>query len=531
MNHRHRSRTAFIVFLLCLPLALIAYFVFSFSNEKLNADEIKTMIISHEGGEPDEYTDRESISFYTELFLSSSKLNSPMRELEEEPAVNVRLEREDSVLTYVIYPELSETGCMFTDQKGVCYLIPKESARSMLSRREFAFLYAESALPELKVISGSKETEVIPASYGWYYKKQNGEYAEYTEKSVADGSESYSIYANRTNTMVFSRKPDELNVTICDSSGNVLPQNELGSLVFGNDTLLKVTVSATWLRTGAGNCDGRASYEFELLYDIPAILSVSSDTVEIGSGVQVDVRFLNNDETVYLRSDLELGELYFTDNEGIKTAILGVADTNHPGKYSIEYTIGDNTGYFDISLTGKAQDERTEIYRMSVSEELYEQALSNAAKEELNAIIESIYSVPPEKTYSVLGFAKPVASGSLVQPFGTRVIANITNNTETHLYYSIGDTYSVSKGAGIYAASKGRIAYTGECGALGKVVIIDHGCGVFSWYYGLDSIERGEGTEVGPSTLLGKAGVNPYDNTSTVGFCVTAGKVFIDPTP
>ena len=63
------------------------------------------------------------------------------------------------------------------------------------------------------------------------------------------------------------------------------------------------------------------------------------------------------------------------------------------------------------------------------------------------------------------------------------------------------------------------------------MVIIDHGCGVFSWYCGLSSIERGEGTEVGPSTLLGKAGVNPYDNTSTVVFCVTAGKVFINPIP
>ena len=33
MNLRHRKRTALIVFLLCLPLALIAYFLFTFTNE------------------------------------------------------------------------------------------------------------------------------------------------------------------------------------------------------------------------------------------------------------------------------------------------------------------------------------------------------------------------------------------------------------------------------------------------------------------------------------------------------------------
>ena len=531
MNLRHRKRTALIVFLLCLPLALIAYFLFTFTNEKLNADEITNMEITSDGADAIVYTDRESISFYTELFLASSKLNSPMRELENEPAVKVRLEREDSVLTYVIYPELSETGCMFTDPRGVCYLIPKEDARAMLSRKEFSFLYVASALPELTIVSGSSSTEILPVSYGWYYKKQDGTYEQYKEKPVTEGGEYARIYSNRSNSMTFSRKPDELSVTITDKDGNILPQTELGPLVFGNDTVLKVTVNATWLRTGAGNCDGSASYDFELLYDIPAILTLSSDTAQIGSGVVINVRFLNEDETVTLKSGLDLGELYFTENEGVKTAVLGVADTNFPGKYEIEYTIGDNTDYFDLTVAGKTQDERAEIYRMSVSDELYEQALSDSAKAELNGIIESIYSTAPEKTYSVLGFAKPVSSGKLVQPYGTRVIANVNNTTDTHLFYAIGNTYSVDKEAGVYAAAKGRIAYTGECGTLGKVVIIDHGCGVFSWYYGLSSIERGEGTEVGPSTLLGKAGVNPYDNTSTVVFCVTAGKVFINPIP
>jgi septal ring factor EnvC (AmiA/AmiB activator) len=168
---------------------------------------------------------------------------------------------------------------------------------------------------------------------------------------------------------------------------------------------------------------------------------------------------------------------------------------------------------------------------LSVSQELYEKTLGADAAAELEAITEAIYSTAPEKTYSVTGFAKPVSSGKLAQPYGTRIIVNVEDSPDTYLLYSIGDTYSVDEGAGVYASAKGRIAYTGECGTLGKVVIVDHGCGVFSWYYGLDTIERGADTEVGPSTLLGTAGKNQYDGTFTVGFCVMAGKVFVDPFP
>ena len=531
MDHRHRSRTALIVFLLCLPLALIAYFAYTFINEKLNVEEIVTVYVSHEGSETITYRDRESIEFYTELFLTSSKLASPLRETEEGSAVTVKLDRGDSMPAYKIYPELSETGCMFTDPRGVYYLIPKESARAMLSREEFAYLYTASVLPDLIVSSGELRTEIAPVEYGWYYKKQDGTYADYNDRPVSEGDENARIYADRANSMTFSRRPDELNVTITTSAGEILTQTDLDSLVFGSDTHLNVRVEAIWLRTGAGNCNGSAVYEFDLLYDIPAIVAVRSGEVEPGGCAEIDVRFLNPDEKVILNSELALGELFFSENEGVMTAVLGVADNNAPGSYTVGYTIGDNTGSFVLEVGGKAQGERTDIYRMSISAELYEKALSGTAQEELQSIMDSVYAEASEKAYSVLGLAKPLVSGKEIQSYGTRVIVNVDDTADTLLFYAIGNTYSAPRGSAVYAAAKGKIVYAGSCGMLGNLIIIDHGCGVMSWYYGLESIERGVGTEVGQSTTLGLTGVNEYDGTETLGYCVTAGKVFVNPTP
>ncbi|MBO4501606.1 MAG: M23 family metallopeptidase [Clostridia bacterium] len=534
MNHRHRSRTALIVFLLCLPLALIAYFTYSFLNEKLDPDDIVKIDISSEGSEKVTVSEREDIVFYTDLFESSVKLDKPLREIDESTAVRFDIDRGDSVLHYYIYPELSETGCMFKDQKGNYYQIQKEDARAMLSRAEFAYLYVASALPELKVISGSTETEIQPLSYSWEYKQQNGEYVEYNEKPVSDGSEKSRIYSNRTNSMVFSRKPDDLVVTITDPNGNVLPQTDIGDLVLGNDTLLTVTVNATWLKTGMGNCDGSATYEFELLYDIPAMLAVSTNETTPGGCVILNLRFLNDDEQVILRcesKDIELGELYFSENEGVMTAALGIGynDKLVPGKYTVYYTIGENNGSFDLNLS--APTGKSSTYRLSMTGELYETALGEAAQAELQDIIDVIYSAVSEKAYVLPPFAKPVTSDKLAQAYGTDVIVTIDDSPNSHPFNAIGNTYSVSVGDKVYAAAKGKVAYVGYCGTLGDVIIIDHGCGVFSWYYGLDNIERGVGTEVGPSTALGTAGRNQYDNTASVGFCVTAGKVFINPTP
>ncbi len=528
MYQKRKSKKAFLCFLLCLPLFLIAYLAFTYATEKLDPNEIKSIKITTPDGNVVSSEDKDEIGFYTDIFLNSSKLSSPLRNIGDADVVEVDLDREDSVLKYRIYPELSETGCMFSDPDGKFHLIANEDAKNMLSRQAFAFLYKSSSLPELVITSGALEKAVTPTSYGWFYKMQDGTYTEYKDSPVEENGY-YSIYSDRVNSLSFSRKPDNLTVSITDPNGQLLPVNDLSSLIFSGDTLLRVTIEAEWIRTGSTNCHGNAVYSFDLLYDIPAVLTVSDTKASIGGNVTLNVKHLNDNEQVILTSPLSLGELHFSENEGVKTAVLAIDDTNAPGTYDILYTIGDNGGSFELTLNGEVRLARSSIFRMTMTNDLFEKTLGDAASLKFEELKKQIDSLSGSKAYAILPFKKPTYSGSLIQGFGTKVITNLENSTDTHIFYSIGNVYETAENSSVSASADGKVIYVGESDTLGNLVVIDHGCGLCTWYYGLSSIERNVGDEVVKGAVIGTSGINEYNEKSTFGFCMSAGGVFIDP--
>lgn len=529
MYQKRKSKTAFLCFLLCLPLFLIAYLVITYATERLDPKDIKSVEMITPDGVVTKSEKYEDIEFFVDIFLNSSKLSSPLRDTESAEYVQVNLDRDDSILRYRIYPELSETGCMFSSPDGKYHLISKEDARAMLSRPVFAFLYKASSLPDLIITSGTLEKTVLPESYGWYYRMQDGSYTEYNDTPLSESSEVFSIYSDRVNSLSFTRKPDNMTVSITDPNGQLLPVYDISSLIFSGDTLLNVTIVAEWNRTGDSNCHGSASYSFDMLYDVPAVLSVSDTNASIGGSVVINVKHLNDNETVTLTSELELGELHFTENEGVKTAVLAIDDTNSPGTYDILYNIGDNGGTFTLTLDGSVRLARSGIFRITLSNELFDKTLGESAEAKFAELRNQIESLLGDKTYDTLPFKKPTYSGSLFQEYGTKVITNLEGSSDTHIFYSIGNVYEVGENSSVSASADGKVIYVGENDTLGRLIVLDHGCGVCTWYYGLSSIERSVGDEVSRGAVLGMSGINGYNGKSTLGFCMSAGSVFITP--
>ncbi len=533
MNHRHRSRTAFICFLLCIPLAFIAYFAIIYYTEGIYAGKIRSVEVTVPGKEASVYEDDENVDFYVGMFRNARPLSAPLGDPEEYTTATVKYAGEGKDLIYKIYPALSLTGCMFADPDGKYFIISDKDAKTLLSRDEFSYLYSEVYLPTMYVATGELQTAVNPVSYEWRYKKIDGTYAEYTGTEVMENgpdTEVYSMYSDRINAIRFAREPDDTTVTISDENGDLVGQTDFNALIFGRDTKLTVTVEAVWNLTGVSVCDGRASYSFDVIYDIPAELSFSSDRAEIGGYMKVDVKYLNDGESVILDTALSTGGLRFTENEGIKTAVLGISDDNLPGVYDITYNIGDNRGTFELTVTGTPREDRDGIYRLNISETDYESMLGETASDEFDDILNEVYALIGDTTYAKISdLVTPTPSGDIALGYGVRVIVNIDNTVETNLLYSIGNSYNVVENSKITAAADGRVIYTGSSATLGSFMVIDHGCGVCSWYYGFTSMEREAGTQVQKGSILGFAGISPYTGEASLGFCVSAGKAFIKP--
>lgn len=72
--------------------------------------------------------------------------------------------------------------------------------------------------------------------------------------------------------------------------------------------------------------------------------------------------------------------------------------------------------------------------------------------------------------------------------------------------YHLGYDLSVTKQYPVEASNSGTVAFTGELGIYGNVVILDHGLGLFTLYGHLSSIDVKAGDSVTQRQILGKTG-------------------------
>jgi len=84
-------------------------------------------------------------------------------------------------------------------------------------------------------------------------------------------------------------------------------------------------------------------------------------------------------------------------------------------------------------------------------------------------------------------------------------------------------------GASIPAANKGKIVYVGDFGIYGKMVLIDHGFGLFSLYGHLSSSDVTKGQIVEKNYTIGRSGKTGLAAGDHLHFSMLVNNVFVNP--
>lgn len=525
MNPSSKEKTVFSVLLL-LPIIFIAYFAIAYSSNSIDPGDISAVTVTLPGSEPLEFKNASDISFYANAVMDASEIASPLRPLNEGEAVKLVCDRGDKLLEFTLYPELSLTGCMLDKHDGKLYVLDNETARALLSRSEYSYLYESRFTKPLLLTSGGSVTKVMPSVYEWKYRLISGEYSDYDDSDVYDGVTVYSLYSDRTNSLSFDVPPQSVTVEITDENGDIVPESDVSKLIFARDTLLNIKVSAEWSHSSDSLFYGRATYEFRALYDVPSTISMSANAVEAGGAVLINVRHLNDAETLNVDSSLKVSSLAFSENNGYKTAVLAVDAEAQPGEYDIVFTIGENVITEKLTVLAANRD----FHRISIDKDAFDRLLGDPAVKELEGIIRNLNSAVSPIAYGDPSepLRAPTDTGTLEINFGTQVLMNIDNSTDSHACLSIGKVYKCVDGAKVCAAKAGKVVYSGMTLMLGNVVVIDHGCGLQTWYYCLKSTERSVGEELKAGDVVGFAGSNDYVSGPRICFASSVCGVFAD---
>lgn len=193
--------------------------------------------------------------------------------------------------------------------------------------------------------------------------------------------------------------------------------------------------------------------------------------------------------------------LYSTGQEGRYAVLLGADMQQKPGVY--DFIIRSDQGAVQEPIRIEILAAEFGIQELNLPQDQVELDAETLArvKWEQEKILSVMSGVRPDRLWNG-GFIPPV-EGRIQNRFGFRRIIN----GEPRSPHS-GEDISASKGTPVLAANDGVVVYTADQFFSGKSVVVDHGLGLFTMYFHLDSIEADQGAGIKKGQRLGTVGAS-----------------------
>lgn len=265
------------------------------------------------------------------------------------------------------------------------------------------------------------------------------------------------------------------------------------------------------------------TYLFDMDCDFPAALTAAS-SIKQGETLRISVAHAEGTELT-AQSDLGFAPQFFTNASSSygaeKIALLPIRYTTAPGVYTVTVQAGGQT--LTHSITVQQQDFEVQYLTMPQSTAA-ETALSAAANAEWNEKIEPLKLISDPAQYWENPFQQPTF-GPISTQFGS---IRYTNDDPTPTRHG-GTDIAAARGSIVAAANNGRVLFADYLQLTGNTVIIEHGFGLKSWYYHMDSLNVKTGDIVKKGDQIGTVGSTGYSTGPHLHFALSVNNVFVNP--
>ena len=284
----------------------------------------------------------------------------------------------------------------------------------------------------------------------------------------------------------------------------------------------EVAVPQADRRAPGQSAGGYGSFRYTARIDVNVEpkLEFSAVKVEQGSVITVLLTgFLDGLEPV-IENDLSLAQ--FCDVPGGKAAFIGVHYNREPGTYNIHVACGS------IDVT----QEVTVVHRDFPRQDLWidlsgsnGEASSAGANAQWRDAIYPLYELADAEIYWEGTFVRPCEATAKNTEYGLFRYTNGSPYPERHA----GIDYDCDLGDAVWSPARGRVVYADYLLATGNTVVVEHGGGLKSFFFHLDSLACAQGDFVEREQVVGYAGTTGYSTGPHLHYEARIGNQSVDP--
>jgi hypothetical protein len=467
--------------------------------------------LSGDSFEFDKKDGKEVIELFVNMNKSAISVGSLPDQLIGADFFLVKYKTTRSDVEYKYYFSLDSSPSYYTDGSGLAYQIDKKDVSKFAETVYAHSLYAASDVPSLTISHGES---VIPSSLKWYYLSDTGNFIE--SGFISDTASDLKTYQMDGGIgLNFTIAPDYLYVKARDESGEILFDDlyeNMSGLNIPSESGIRFDVVAKWYEDDAREYYGEIEYSFIADISAPAIFHLGETTLEPGyftviTGINIGdvskVKFAS--EPALICQGEEFTPVFYADGEYVR-ALIPTDYATDVEKYTFTLSYGASSQELTLNIKAKKFGSSTYHVTSSVAAMTYTDSTVAAFKNAMQEITEF-----SSETRMWSGKFSPATKENTVTiGFGRYVEVSSTEQEFRHE----GVDYYAPKGTEVLAVNAGTVVYVGAFDYPGKMIVIDHGMGLKSWYAHLDEINVEVGDKVETGEAIALAGTSGFASSS-----------------
>ncbi|SHJ44763.1 Murein DD-endopeptidase MepM and murein hydrolase activator NlpD, contain LysM domain [Dethiosulfatibacter aminovorans DSM 17477] len=196
------------------------------------------------------------------------------------------------------------------------------------------------------------------------------------------------------------------------------------------------------------------------------------------------------------------------------------------GAYSVDVSVDDlNLGrHYDLSSEIMLTDWDFKIQYLYVSDEVYESTNNDDAYREFRERVQTARGNSDKEKYWEGKFILPFDDFTLTTDFGEKRFVNDQLTSTRHS----GLDLAAPTGTEIHACNNGRVALAEYVTLTGNTLVIDHGMGLFTSYYHMDTIDVEKGDFLEKGDYVGTVGSTGFSTGPHLHWSISIYNTYVN---
>lgn len=436
----------------------------------------------------------------------------------------LNIKKNAEIESFIMYIDVKNKS-VYLSKDNDLFKVKKSISDSLLLNDSISSAFVSDAIKKVD-ISINDNVFVPSIQYDWSYKKADGS-DRIKNGTLSEGGQKAIIKNDDKIDIKFDVAPDGQSVKVYRDGEVIKTSNSIKeaiqSIQYDGDYLIESQLN--WNKKNG--VDNYGSQTLSFMADVDRIADFDVITKENypGNIMALQVNNLNSDETVMIKTDVAKEEPEVHPYNDKYVSILPIDLYVKPGDYNVSaiFNQGKNNE-FTVTKKVNIRKKAFKTQYLTVSEEL------NNTNNDDKSIQEFIKIVKPTRTVSS---SKKLWDGEFLMPVDGRLTTDFAEiryvNSKISSSRHSGIDLAAPKGTEVKSPNHGKVVLAASnLLSTGNTLVIDHGMGLFTSYYHLDTIAVKDGDLVKKGDIIGTVGTTGFSTGPHLHYAVSIYNTYVN---